>query len=237
MLQDPSGVWLLTLLVTGVVVLTLVQRRHTARVRADRGRLFEHCLDLLETPVLVPRGLDFPVLAGRRSGHDVRLEPVLDTMSMRTLPVLWLVVTVRGPHTVTGRLSVLARACGTEFYARHDEAGGPVGMGPHWPGELAVRADNADVAAQQPELLDRIRAFMADDRVKQVVVGPASARVVWRCATAESATYRVTRRVDLSQARVDATALAEVLGTVDEMLGLPAPGARPVVAETEGTLR
>lgn len=236
-MQDPSGVWLLCLLVVGVVVLTFVQRHHTARVREDRGRLFEDCSGLVEGPVLVSRGLDFPLLTGRRAGHDVRLEPVVDTLSMRTLPVLWLVVTVRGPHASIGRLSVLARACGTEFYARHDEAGAAVAMGPHWPDELAVRADNADVAARQPHLLDRIRAFMADARVKQVVVGPTSARVVWRCATAESATYRVTRRVDLTQARVDASALAAVLDTMDEMLALPGEGTVTAAVEPEETLR
>ena len=236
-MRDPSGVWLLCLLLTGVVVLALVQRHHVTRVRADRRALFEDCSGLLDDPRVIARGLDFPLLTGRREGHDVRLQPVVDTLSMRTLPVLWLVVTVRGPHAATGRLSVLARACGTEFYARHDEAGAMVPMGPGWPGELAVRADGMDAAQRQPELLHRIRDFMAEDRVKQVVVGPASVRVVWRCATAESGTYRVTRRVDLTRARVDAPALAAVLDTIEELLACRGSGADPEVAGRGGAAR
>jgi hypothetical protein len=60
---------------------------------------------------------------------------------------------------------------------------------------------------------------MTDQRVKQVVVGPESARVVWRCATADSATYRATRRVDITGARADAPALATVLDAIEELLG------------------
>ncbi len=210
--------WLLSLLLVGAVTLGMVQRHHAGRVRADRARLFEDCTDLLDDPRVIPRGLDYPLLTGRRAGHDVRLEPVVDTLSMRTVPVLWLVVTVGGPRVATGLLSVLARACGTEFYARHDEAGASVPMGPEWPGELAVRAEVADVKWRHADVLDRIRRFMADERVKQVMVGPTSARVVWRCANAESATYRVTRRVDLTEVRADAAALASVLDTIEELL-------------------
>ena len=237
-MRDPSAVWLLCLLLIGAITLALAQRRHTARVRADRGRLFEDCSALLDDPTVIPRGLDFPLLTGRRrTGYQVRLEPVLDTMSMRTVPVLWLVVTCGGPRVETGRLSVLARACGTEFYARHDEAGAMASMGPGWPGELAVRADSVDAAERQPELLDHIRRFMADGRVKQVVVGPGSVRVVWRCAAADSGTYRVTRRVDLTGARVDAPALAAVLDTVEELLALRGLGADPAVSTGGGASR
>lgn len=236
-MSDPSGLLLALLLVTGAVVLALVQRHHVVRVRADRGRLFEHCSNLLDDARVISRGLNFPLLRGRRGGHPVLLEPVVDTLSMRTLPVLWLVVTVAGPLVATGRLSVLARACGTEFYARHDEAGAMASMGPGWPGELAVRADSVDAVERQPELLDRIRRFMADGRVKQVVVGPGSVRVVWRCAAAESGTYRVTRRVDLTGARVDGPALAAVLDTVEELFALRGLDADPAVSTGGGASR
>jgi len=219
-MRDPSGFWVLSLLFLGVVVLALVHRRHAARVRADRGRLFEYCSGLLEDPVLVRRGLDFPLLEGRRSGHDVRIEPVLDTLSMRTLPALWLVVTIGGPHPVPGRLSVLARACGTEFYARHDQLPEPVQLGEDWPGELSVRSDGSDVVTECPQPLDRVRVAMTDGTLKQVVVGPASTRAVWKCATADSGSYRVTRRVDLTHARVDVRALKEVLTALDEVVEL-----------------
>ena len=217
-MSDLSGLVLPLLLVAAAAVLVVVQLHHVARVRSDRGRLFEDCSHLLDDARLTSRGLNFPLLEGRRGGHLVRLEPVVDTLSMRTLPVLWLVVTIGGPRVATGRLSVLARPCGTEFYARRDEAGDTVPLSPAWPGELAVNADTPDAAREQSGLLDYVRRLMADERVKQVVVGPQSARVVWRCATADSATYRATRRVDINGARVDAPALTAVLDAMEEVL-------------------
>lgn len=230
-MDDPFGLLLPCLLVVGAVVLAIVQLHHVARIRSERGRLFEDCSDLLDGARVSPRGLDFPLLEGRRAGHPVRIEPVVDTLSMRTLPVLWLVVSVAGPRVATGRLSVLARACGTEFYARHNEASSTVHLGPAWPAELAVRADNPDAATRQGDLLHDIQLVMTDERVKQVVAGPTSARVVWRCATADSGTYRVTRRVDLTRARVDAEALAAVLDSIEDMLGKRRPDTDHVVAE------
>jgi hypothetical protein len=144
---------------------------------------------------------------------------------MRTLPVLWLMVSVRGPHDVSGRLSVLARACGTEFYARHSDVGEPVRTGPDWPAGLSVWWSSSDAAAPCPELLERIRGAMSDGSVKQVVLSPTSARAVWKCATGESGTYRVTRRVDLTQVRADPAALASLLDTLDELLEVAATAA------------
>jgi hypothetical protein len=223
--------WLVLLLLTGIAVLAMIQRRHVARVRADRGRLFEECERLLEEPELVPRGLDFALLQGRWRGREVRIEPVVDTLSMRTLPVLWLVVTVRGHHDVPGRLSVLARACGTEFYARHGETGKPVTMTPGWPPALAVRASHSDVATERPELLGAVRDLMANGTVKHVAVAPDHVRVVWKCATGESGAYRVTRRVDLTGARADAESLRRVLdavGAIIELSGHSRAVHRPV---------
>jgi hypothetical protein len=214
---EASTLGLLALACCGVVVLTVLHRQHVAAVRRDRAGLFENCSGLLTDASVVPRGLDFPVLAGRRGSRSVRVEPVVDALTMRTVPVLWMVVTVGLPQPVRFRLSVLARSCGTEFYARHGDAGGLVATGPGWPEELAVRSDRPDLVKAHAGLLDRIALFMADGRAKQVALGGSTARVVWRCASAVPSSYRVTRRVDLTGARIDPTALDSVLDTMTEL--------------------
>lgn len=233
MLQ-PSGMWVIGLLFAGIAVLAMIQHRHVSRVRTDRARLFDGCAGSLESCEVLPRGLNFPLLRGRWRGNDVRVEPVIDTLSMRTLPVLWLVVTVRGRHEVPGHLSVLARMSGTEFYARHTETGKPVPLGWDWPDELAVRSSRSDVAIEPPELLQRIRGLMASGTVKHVALGPDRTRVVWKCATGDSATYRVTRRVDLTDVRVDAKTLSDLLGTMDELRSLWGASSVSVVGEAIG---
>lgn len=216
-MPDVTGFWLVLLAGCGAVTLAVLHHRHVTRVRDDRGSLFNGCEGILTGARVTRRGLNFPVLVGRRGPALVRVEPVLDTLSMRTVPVLWLVVTVGLPRPAGFRLSVLARRIGTEFYSRHAESGAPVAPGPGWPEELAVRSDEPDLARTHAGLLDRLADFMADGRVKQVSWDGATARVVWRCAAATAGTYRVTRRVDLAGARVDPDALGRLLGTVIEL--------------------
>lgn len=212
----------------GAVVLAVLHHRHVARVRDDRGSLFDDCVDVLTSARVTRRGLDFPVLVGRRGTAPVRVEPVVDTLSMRTVPVLWLVTTVGLPRPAGVRLSVLARTCGTEFYSRHAEAGETVvAPGPGWPGSLAVRCERPEELAAHAALLDGIADLMADGKVKQVALSGASARVVWRCGTAVPGTYRVTRRVDLGGVRADPDMLDEVL---DALFGLAAAAVRPTTA-------
>ncbi|WP_018603494.1 hypothetical protein [Mycobacterium sp. 155] len=222
----------LAMAAVGAVVLTYQHRRHLASVQRDRAALFEHATSVLEQCRVVPRGLDFPMLYGRFDGRDVRVEPVVDNLALRTVPVLRLVVTMREEFPGQARLSVLSNETGNEFYSGHrdllrwrDEA---------WPKWVSV--------ACAPEGVDRELAEAAvslvteDSMVKQVLVTERGVRCVVRGAQASSAAYRVTRRVDLSEARVTAEDLRRTVTMArdlcDQIAGLAAH--RPVgVSEAE----
>ena len=233
-MDSGTGVFLsLLLFATGLVTLGLIHRRHVAGVRAERARLFENCPALVEDMKVIERGLDFPVLQGSWRNRHIRIEPVVDTLSLRTLPVLWLVVTIAGHNDVPGRFSALARECGTEFYARHREFGDPVDGADGWARDLSLRSSGWGPAGPGRQALQRIVDAMSGGNVKQVVVAPGSARVVWRTATSQPSTYRVTRRVDLHGTRVDAAALQDVLDATAEILRL----AEDSAAESEQVAR
>jgi hypothetical protein len=227
-MPDASVFGLVLLAGCGAVTLAVLHHRHLARVRDDRGSLFDDCAGILTCARVTRRGLNFPVLVGRRGTAPVRVEPVVDTLSMRTVPVLWLVVTVGLPRPAAVHLSVLARTCGTEFYSRHHEAGARVQPDPGWPESLSVRCDRPEQLSTYAGLLDRLAEFMADGQVKQVALSGATARVVWRCGAAVPSTYRVTRRVDLTGVRADPQAVGEVL---DMVLELATTAGRRAVAE------
>jgi hypothetical protein len=231
-MSDASVVGLVLLAGCGAVTLAVLHHRHVARVRDDRGSLFDDCAGILTCARVTRRGLNFPVLEGRRGMVPVRVEPVVDTLSMRTVPVLWLVATVGLPRPAAVHLSVLARTCGTEFYSRHDEVGPRVQPGPGWPDSLSVRCDRPEQLSTYAGLLDRLAEFMADGQVKQVALSGATARVVWRCGAAVPSTYRVTRRVDLTGVRADRQAVGHVLDTVVELA--TTAGRRAVAEEVAG---
>jgi hypothetical protein len=162
--------------------------------------LFEPAAEVLEQRRLVPRGLDFPVLYGRFQGRDVRVEPVVDAVALRVVPVLRLIVTVRERFPGQPRLSVLSNETGHEFYAGHRDL--PRWREPGWPEWASVACGPEGV---DRELADAAVGLVTEDAaVKQILVTDRGVRSVVRGARAGSSTYRVTRQVDLSGARIDA---------------------------------
>jgi len=195
------------------VVLTWLQRRHVAAVQLDRSALFEPAAGVLADARLKPRGLDFPVLYGSFEGRAVRVEPVVDAVGLRMVPVLRLVVTVRDRLAGQPRLSVLADESGHEFYAGHRELRRL--RDPGWPARVSVASEVAEVSH---ELVDAAVTVVArDPSLKQVLVTERGVRCVVRAAGADAATYRVTRRIDLAGARVPADLLREAVQTAGSL--------------------
>ncbi|MUL46523.1 hypothetical protein FZI85_11590 [Mycobacterium sp. CBMA293] len=203
----------LTLATVGAVVLTYLQRRHLARVQRDRTALFEHATGVLEQSRIVPRGLDYPMLYGRYNGRDVRVEPVVDALAIRTVPVLRLVVTMREQLPGQPRLSVLSNETGNEFYSGHRDL--LRWRDPAWPTWASVACAPEGV---DRELAEAAVGFVTEDSmVKQVLVTERGVRCIVRGAQANSTAYRVTRRVDLSEVRVTAENLLQAVTMAGEL--------------------
>jgi hypothetical protein len=227
-------VWVvLSVATAGVVALVYLHRRNLTRVRCDRAALFEQAADVLDDAHVGPRGLDFPLLYGRFEGRDVRVEPIVDTVALRVIPVLRLIVTVREQFVGQPRLSVLSNETGHEFFSGHRDL--LRWHDPSWPRWVSV--------ACAAEGVDRVLADAAvrlvteDSVVKQVLVTERGVRCVVRGAQANSAAYRVTRRVDLSAARVTAEDLRQAVVMTgqlcDQVAGL---AGRPVGASRTESL-
>jgi hypothetical protein len=223
----------LSMAVAGAVVLGYLHRRHLTRVRRDRAALFEQSADVLDDARVVPRGLDFPLLYGRFEGRQVRVEPVVDTVAMRVIPVLRLVVTVRAQFVDQPRLSVLSNETGHEFFSGHRDL--LRWREPSWPEwvSVACAAEGVDFVLADAA----IRLVTEDSAVKQVLVTERGVRCVVRGAQSNSATYRVTRRVDLAGARVAEEDLRQAIVMTgrlcDQVAGL---AGRPVGASRTESL-
>lgn len=207
-------VWVaLTVAIVGAVVLVYLHRRHLASVQRDRAALFDRATGVLELCRVVPRGLDFPLLYGRFEGRDVRIEPMVDAVALRVVPVLRLIVTMREQFPGQPRLSVLSNETGNEFYSGHRDL--LRWRDPAWPqwASVACAAEGVD-----RELADAAVGLVTEDSaVKQILVTERGVRCVVRAAQANSTVYRVTRRADLSEARVTAEHLRQVVTMTDEL--------------------
>jgi hypothetical protein len=62
--------------------------RRAQTVQAARDGVFDAVLDVLDEADLSTGPHRYPVLTGRHRGHPVRVEAVVDTLTLRKLPVL-----------------------------------------------------------------------------------------------------------------------------------------------------
>src|SRR4029077_7695287 len=84
----------LALVAAALIGLIWLYRRDRERARRLRGGFFTSYLDLFISYRVVKDAVDFPVLTGKYRGHEFRLEPIVDHMTLRKLPSLWLRVSV-----------------------------------------------------------------------------------------------------------------------------------------------
>ena len=74
-----------------------------------------------------------PVLSGAYRDHEVRLEPLIDNMAWRKVPVLWLKVTVLKPNSHRGILDFLVRPGGVEVFSPSAELHYHLTLPEGWP--------------------------------------------------------------------------------------------------------
>jgi len=215
---------------TGVVLLvaaavTVLALQHRAARRADaheRAHVFDHVRPLFADARLTGGGDDgFPVLTGHLAGHPTRLRVIVDALTLRKLPVLWVEITQERPLAVEGSLNVLLRPHGTEFFS--PDAGFPheLAAPPGIPRPVRVacaapeRAPSTDVLAPAEELL-------GDPATKELGLGRRGLRAVLLVAEADQTSYRTARRAVFDRPRVDPDAVARaasVLTAIGDGIG------------------
>lgn len=171
---------------------TLHVRKRT-RLRRARGALFRDVTALFTDVTVTQDDIDFPVLTGSRAGFRWRLEPVVDSLTYRKLPVLWLCVTCYADLDVTAPVSVLLRPAGNEFFSPNAKYACELPL----PEGCPTHARAASTSPCVEVALGPARELLADPVTKEVVLSRRGMRVVSRVGEAESGPYRVGRRIDL----------------------------------------
>jgi len=178
-----------------LIALTWLYRRDRERYRRLRGGFFSACLDLFEQYRVVQDDVNFPVLTGRYRGHEVRLEPIVDHLTKRKLPSLWLQVSLIAPVPYQGIFDLLVRPRGTEFYSPSIDLAHEMRLPPGWPSDAALRSDDP---ARMPPLavMAQHRYLFEDQRLKEMLVTPKGVRLVYQVQQAERARYAVLRQIE-----------------------------------------
>ncbi len=196
--------------VGALVILALLYRRIRAEERSKRANFFADCLDLFQTYRVVQDNLAYPVLTGTYRGHDVRLEPVVDDMACRKLPVLWLKISVLHPIPYRGVFDFLMRPLGTEVYSPSAHLDYCVTIPDAWPQNAVLRTDAPEIMPPLNLVAPHIEQF-ADTKRKELVITPKGVRLVCQIWQASRAHYVVAREIRFPDVELDRAVAAEYL--------------------------
>jgi hypothetical protein len=194
----------------GAAALFLLQRHERGNKRRTRGAFFGACLDLLQSYRVTQETVDYPVLTGQYRGYDIRLEPVIDHMAWRKLPVLWLKATVLTEIPYRGVVDLLIRPHGAENFTANPELDYSVKLPENWPQDGVLSTDEPE-AMPPLELITPKLGIFADDRLKELVVTPKGVRLVARVGQAVRANYVAFREIKFPSERADAKLARDLL--------------------------
>jgi hypothetical protein len=198
---------------TAALVLYLLRRlrRERDRRRRDYERFFDRATDVLADARLEHTGaVGYPRLAGRYQGLPVQVLPVVDTLPIRRLPALWLLVTLQDALPVNARFDLMMRPAGATTFSNFDLLPFTIGRPAGFPEHAVVKTDDpgnmlpADVVA--PHL-----GVFRDSRAKELLVTPNGVRLVWLLAEADRVRYGVFRQADFGGAGLEPELLCSLL--------------------------
>jgi hypothetical protein len=194
----------------GVGCLVMLYRIGRNRKRRQRAQFFGSCLELFQRYRVVQDDLAYPVLSGAYRDREVRLEPVVDHLAWRKLPVLWLKISVLEPNPHGAVLDFLMRPLGTEFYSPSGHLDYHLRIPESWPQD-AILCSDGPTSSVLPERVTPHMALFDNPKMKELVVTPKGVRLVDQVCQASRPQYLVFREIRFDVDRLDAHTLQPLL--------------------------
>lgn len=201
----------LTAVAATAFLAALWYQRRASKARAGlRAAFLDDCKTVFEHGTKAVAATGFPRLSGHYCGHDFDLQVVSDTLNLRKLPALWLLVSLPEPLPLAATFDMMLRPRGVETFSRF--ASLPVQITPHagFPVDCAIRTDNPHGIPSE-DLLRRHLGFLDDPRVKELLISPKGVRVVWLAEEAHRGKYLLFRDAEMGLVPFKADDLRPIL--------------------------
>lgn len=213
----------MTLVATAVAIVLLYllfrdfQRRRAA-VREEPGKLFAAIIPMLEGATLhAGEAAGMHRLEGSYQGHTVSVRTVADTLALRKLPSLWLMVTLVREQPFAGTFDLMMRPAGPTTFSNFDFLPQTIATPPGFPEDAMLRSDDPANMLPLAVAAAHVPALFADPRMKELLVTPRGIRLVRQMAEGDRARYGVFRQADFGGAAVDPHLLR---GMLDSLIAL-----------------
>ena len=187
------GVLVAGLAVVALALMVWFQVRQVRRVARDRRNAVARAEEVLTAIEVSQEGMGYPTIRGWYLGHEVKAELIVDTLTLRQLPRLWLAVTVKRPTEMDIPVDIVLRPLSTDIVSPGGRFRCEHPPPPEWPAHLRI-ASLHPVSLERLGELEALTAVVHDERTKSVLLAPRGVRIVTELARGDVASHRVVRR-------------------------------------------
>ena len=179
--------------------------------REEPAMLFGDAIGLLEDARLEP-GSTAGVhrMTGTYRGHDVQVQTVVDTLAVRKLPSLWLMVTIPEPVPVRAVFDLMMRPAGPTSFSNFDLLTDTIAMPPGFPEHGVIRTDDPQHLLP-PHIVQPHLGILDISRTKELLISPKGLRLVMQLAEGDRARYGVFRQAAFGDTRIETSQLRDIL--------------------------
>jgi hypothetical protein len=191
--------------------LVYVFRRTQERKKAATEVLFADALKIVEEPAFEQRDAHgFPRLSGRYRDFPVQIQPVVDTLAIRRLPALWLLVTLQDRLPLKARFDMMMRPAGPTTFSNFDHLPHTLQHPDGFPEHAVIRTDDADEVLPASLVKPHLALFFSS-QAKELLITENGLRIVWLLAEAERARYGIFRQAEFGSPEIDQEVLQDIL--------------------------
>lgn len=202
----------------GAVMLAAKARAEGASRTTGRAAYFDDCAPLLTTPRIARGTAGFPRLGGAFDGIAADLQAMPDTLTLRKLPALWVMVTLLAPLPLWATLNVMIRPTGVEPFSKFSTLPNQITPPPGFPVDCAIRTDAPDALPSKAVLQPFVSVF-DDAAVKELVVSPKGLRITFLAEEADRGRYLIFRDAEMGKTKLNPSRVAPVLARLAGFAG------------------
>ena len=184
-------------------------------IKHAKAQLFDEASSLLDGAKLMQEANDFPEVSGSFLGYEVKLSLIEDTLAVRKIPPLWLMVTVKGKVAIEGSFDLIVRPSNNEFYSPAWQWDGNLKVPSHWPQHAVIKYQDRLVDVEKIDSL--VPKLFADDHVKELLITPSLLRITYMAKQAERGEYLIMRNSVFSGEAIKVEIVEKVLKQAIEM--------------------
>jgi hypothetical protein len=189
-------------------------RRQKLRRAAAIEALFHDIAPLIHGARFDDRGpATYPRLTGTYKASLIQVTPVIDTLSTRRLPALWLQVTLQAHLPVRAKFDLMMRPTGPTTFSNFDLLPDTLQLPPGFPEQAIARSDDAAHAIDPSVLAPHLGMFHGT-QAKELLIAPTGLRIVWLLAEADRVRYGVFRQAEFGNPVMRAADLEAILDTL-----------------------